>query len=209
VRVINEHDMERMFEYIKKTQETEFRSPSQREMQRKLRMTPPRCLRYTRLLAERGKISIENDGRIFLPHKLRVDANTPIPFGSAQLACGEASYLDERFEGMVSLPEIFTGSGEFVMIRAKGRSMERLCVRSGDYLVIRKQHTADSGDIVIAVRTDEWNGEQTDGTLKKYVLSDNGYVLRPYFDDDDEHDDIPFTEGYSITGKLVTLVRKY
>lgn len=62
--------------------------------------------------------------------------------------------------------------GEYFALRVRGDSMEpRIC--DGDVLIVRKQSTADTGDIVIALI----NGD--DATVKRFKRTDNGIMLVP------------------------------
>lgn len=62
--------------------------------------------------------------------------------------------------------------GEYFALRVRGDSMEpRIC--DGDVLIVRKQSTADTGDIVIALI----NGD--DATVKRLKRTDNGIMLVP------------------------------
>lgn len=62
--------------------------------------------------------------------------------------------------------------GEYFALKVKGDSMEpRIC--DGDVLIIRKQSTAETGDIVIALIDGE------DATVKKLKLLDEGMALIP------------------------------
>lgn len=63
--------------------------------------------------------------------------------------------------------------GEYAGFRVKGDSMTPR-IQEGDYLIVRKQSDADSGDIVIAFV----NGE--DATVKKLIKQENGITLQPF-----------------------------
>jgi repressor LexA len=206
MRVINENDLGRMLEYIIETQKGEGRSPSQREMMKKLRMTAPRVLRYVHLLAESGKIELNRDNTIAVPAEYDVSDINIVSFNSdTRVACGSAILIEEGFERNFALPDFFTGSGDCFMIRAKGDSMTGIGVMSGDYLIIRKQPTADFGDVVMAAKQCDEDIESVDGTLKKYTCENGEILLRPCNDD---YGDIPF-EGFRIIGVLVTVIRRY
>ena len=71
-------------------------------------------------------------------------------------------------------------------------------ILDGDYLIIRKQNTANEGDIIAALIDDE-------ATVKRYGKQ-NGV---PYlFPENDLFSPIPFnTEGCKILGKVIGLHR--
>ena len=74
------------------------------------------------------------------------------------IPCGEAQEEEEY----VNLPASLFGKGEFYILRASGDSMEDAGIAEGDMVVIRRQETADVGDIVVALDEDGRN------TLKRF-----------------------------------------
>lgn len=54
--------------------------------------------------------------------------------------------------------------------------MNKANIEAGDYVLVRRQNTADNNDIVVA-ETQE--GEDTTATLKKYVKINSTIELRP------------------------------
>lgn len=78
------------------------------------------------------------------------------------IPCGEAQEEEEYVEEYVNLPASLFGKGEFYILRASGDSMEDAGITEGDMVVIRRQETADVGDIVVALDEDGRN------TLKRF-----------------------------------------
>ena len=77
------------------------------------------------------------------------------------IACGLPEYAEENFEEYVALPTALFGSGESFLLRANGNSMIEAGIEPGDLVVVRKQATAEEGDIVVALVENET-------TLKRY-----------------------------------------
>lgn len=67
------------------------------------------------------------------------------------VACGEPQYAEEHFEEYVALPTAVFGKGEFFLLRADGYSMIEAGIEPGDLVVVRKQNTAEDGDIIVAL----------------------------------------------------------
>lgn len=90
--------------------------------------------------------------------------------------CGSPQEEQEQIEEYVSLPESIFGKGEFYILRAKGDSMVDAGIDEGDLVVIRKQPTAEIGEIVVALT------EDCENTLKKLgkTNTDDGTVLLNY-----------------------------
>ena len=125
----------------------------------------------------------------------------------------EAYDLNSEFRGVRFLTENgevrldrffgFPGISEPFMLEAEGDSMTGANIFAGDLLVIRRQPTAVSGDIVVAVRESEFGCEESDATLKRYKYKNGKYVLHP---ENDNYEDID-AAGFRIIGKLKCIVR--
>lgn len=87
------------------------------------------------------------------------------------IACGEPQYEEENFEAYVALPDALFGSGEHFILRAKGESMIEAGIDPGDLVVVRKQNTADEGDIVVALVDNET-------TLKRFYIDKEKKCVR-------------------------------
>ena len=87
------------------------------------------------------------------------------------VACGPGQEEEEQFVEYITMPESMVGSGEFFALIAKGESMVDAGVHPGDYVIVRKEHTAKDGDIVVALLDGKNN-------LKVLVREDGRYILR-------------------------------
>lgn len=87
------------------------------------------------------------------------------------IACGEPQYEEENFEAYVALPDALFGPGEHFILRAKGESMIEAGIDPGDLIVVRKQNTADEGDIVVALVDNET-------TLKRFFIDKEKKCVR-------------------------------
>lgn len=91
------------------------------------------------------------------------------------IPCGEATPEEEYVEDYVNLPASLFGKGEFYILRARGDSMTDAGIEEGDMVVIRKQQTANIGDIVVALDDENCN------TLKRFGGYDvKGNVILEY-----------------------------
>jgi repressor LexA len=71
------------------------------------------------------------------------------------VAAGQPILAEENVEEYVEVPELAGGGqGEFVL-RVAGDSMRDAGILEGDYVVVRRQDTADDGEIVVALVEDE------------------------------------------------------
>ena len=119
-----------------------------------------------------------------------------------------AGYPMEAVENIIDYEEIdedMARRGEFFALRIKGDSMEPRFVE-GDVVIVRKQETAESGDIVVALV----NGDSA--TIKKLKRHQNGITLmptnptyEPMYYSNEEIMELPVT----ILGKVVELRAKF
>ena len=109
--------------------------------------TVHRCLRD---MKENGEL--EYNGRRSVS-TLRIDMEQihhPVAV-LGYVACGEGQEETEEVIEYIRMPESLIGKGEFFALIAKGESMIDAGIAPGDYVIIRKQNTADIGDIVVAL----------------------------------------------------------
>jgi len=78
-----------------------------------------------------------------------------VPAGAPILA-------QENIEGSIAVDTSFLPSGETFTLRVVGESMVGAGIVDGDFVVVRKQNTAEPGDIVVAVIGD-------DATVKRFL----------------------------------------
>ena len=119
-----------------------------------------------------------------------------------------AGYPMEAVENIIDYEEIdeeMARRGEFFALRIKGDSMEPK-FSEGDVVIVRKQETADSGDIVVALV----NGDSA--TIKKLKRHQNGITLvpsnsayEPMYYSNEEIMELPV----NILGKVVELRAKF
>lgn len=110
----------------------------------------------------------------------------------------------DAIEEIIDYEEIdnkLASTGEFFGLKIKGDSMTpRIC--DGDVVIVRKQESADSGDVVIATI----NGD--DAVCKKLQIYDKTvllYSLNPAYDPID----VTGREDFKIIGKVVELRGKF
>ena len=117
-----------------------------------------------------------------------------IPAGTPNLAYEDKGNLLELAD---FLP---TGANqnEIFALKIKGESMIEAGILDGDTAIIRKQPTAEVGDIIAALLG---NNETT---LKKLAKENGKFYLEPA-----NNNYQPIHKSFTIIGKLVTIIRKY
>lgn len=112
------------------------------------------------------------------------------------VAAGQPIFASESYKGYVSLPDNFFSGDDLFILNVQGSSMIKIGMFDGDKVVVRKQETADNGDIVVALVDDS-------ATVKRFFKRDGKIILHP---ENDDMEDFIF-DNVSILGKVVGLVR--
>ena len=101
----------------------------------------------------------------------------------------------------VSLPADMLGAGEHFALEVKGDSMVEAGILDGDTVVIRKQDSANTGDIIVALIDDE---EATLKRLRKRGSSIALEAANPAYETR-----VLGPDRVKIQGRLVNLMRRY
>ena len=97
------------------------------------------------------------------------------------------------------IPPNIHDAHDIFMLTIRGESMLNAGILNDDKVIVRKQNTADNGDIVIAM-TDE-----NEATCKRFFKEDNYYRLQP---ENDLFEPI-ILDSVTILGKVISLYREY
>lgn len=152
---------------------------------------------YLTVLSERGLIEREGKGGIKVDKRFQASGVNAQLVG--QVACGEPIEAIENIEGSFVLPAELYGREALMLLKAEGESMKNVGIDDGDYIVIRKQDTAEYGDMVLAIIG-------TGGTVKTFYPQKNGkIVLHP---ENEQYDDI-VVDDCLIQGIVVGCMKKY
>ena len=116
------------------------------------------------------------------------------------VTAGTPILATENYDGYYVLPSAeFSGDGLF-LLTVQGDSMIKAGIFSGDKIVVRKQETAENGDIVVAMFDD---GISEGATVKRFYRRAGKFVLHP---ENDALIDYVLDE-VTILGKVVGLIR--
>jgi len=114
-----------------------------------------------------------------------------------RIAAGGPILAEEAVETVFPLPREIVGEGELFLLRVVGESMIDAAICDGDWVVVRRQPTADNGEIVAALLDDE-------ATVKTLQRRDGHTWLLPhnpaYSPIDGDH--------ATILGKVVSVIRR-
>ena len=110
----------------------------------------------------------------------------------------------EDIEGYISVDDEYLGDGEYFALTASGSSMKDVGIDEGDIVYIKRQMTAENGDIVAAIISDEITGESI-ATLKRFYKDEahKRFILHP---ENREMSDI-IVKDVSIVGIAVRVLK--
>ncbi|MDO5033908.1 MAG: transcriptional repressor LexA [Actinomycetaceae bacterium] len=133
---------------------------------------------------------------LFVPVAESLDGETTAAPLVGRIAAGEPITAEQSVDDIFTLPERLTGRGELFALEVSGESMIEAAICDGDFVVVRRQPSAEEGEIVAAMI----DGEATVKVLSK---SKGDVWLLPRNKD---YDPIPGNEA-TILGKVVTVIR--
>lgn len=94
-------------------------------------------------------------------------------------------------------PDLKSDAGELFMLKVHGESMINAGILNGDSVIVRKQSSANNGEIVVAMT------EENEATVKRFYKEKDHYRLQP------ENDTMApiILPKVTILGKVVSLYR--
>jgi repressor LexA len=118
-----------------------------------------------------------------------------------EIAAGGPLLAEENVEDYVNVPEMLERGGADFLLRVKGDSMVNAGILDGDIVVVRRQQTAQNGDIVVALAGED---EATDeATVKRFFREDGRVRLQP---ENDGLDPI-YAPHVQVLGKVTGVFR--
>ncbi|MDF2115398.1 transcriptional repressor LexA [Roseiarcaceae bacterium H3SJ34-1] len=136
------------------------------------------------------------------PQSSNDDMNAPIAIPvMGRIAAGTPISAIQSRSHTISMPPDFLSGGDHFALEVRGDSMIEAGILDTDTVIIRKQETAESGDIVVALIDDE---EATLKRLRRRGASIALEAANPAYETR-----IFGPDRVRIQGKLVSLIRKY
>ena len=122
--------------------------------------------------------------------------NVPIV---GKIAAGSPLLAVENIESYFPIPSEYLPDAQTFLLEVKGESMINAGIFDGDQVLVRKQSTAESGDIVVALMEDG-------ATVKTFYKEKGYYRLQP---ENDTMDPILVHGDIQILGKVFGVFRFY
>ena len=114
-----------------------------------------------------------------------------------KITAGEPILAVENVTDTFPIPLDFVGTGESFMLTVRGESMIEAGILDGDYILVRKQNTANNGEIVVALIGDE-------ATVKTFYKEKDHIRLQP----ENSTMDPIIVPNCEILGKVIGVFRK-
>jgi len=180
--------------------------PTVREVGARFHVTPRAAFDHLRALERKGHLrrraTAGRSSRV-LTLVERAPATREVPV-YGRIAAGEPLFAEQNLEGTLPVGvEWLAGKGEEVFaLKVRGDSMINAHIVEGDLVLVRRQQSAEPGDIVVALLDNE-------ATVKRFARQGEAIVLKP------EHPTMaPILvrqgqKGFKILGKVVGLVRGF
>lgn len=192
---------ELIFDFIKESSRESGFPPTVREIGEKFGITVKGAYDHMKAIEKKGYIKTEqNKSRAIV-----IVNNDEIPETDAvnipllgRIAAGSPIFASENIDEYLSFPKSMFGKGEYFALNVKGDSMIEGGIFDGDIAIIKKQATANNGEIVAALLDDS-------ATLKKFKLAGEKVHLIP---ENSRYQPI-ITDDVTILGKLSAVFRKY
>lgn len=116
-----------------------------------------------------------------------------------RIAAGSPILAEEDIEEIYPLPTELVGHDPVFLLRVRGDSMIDAGIYPDDYVVVRRQPTANDGEIVAALVADE------EATVKRFRNRDGRVVLES---ENPAYAPMVFTEGVELLGIVIALLRR-
>lgn len=196
----------RIMEFLRRWAEEHGYPPSVREIGEAVGLVSPSSVAYQLKVLERKGYLRRDPNR---PRAVDVrPASELVEEGGARptptyvpmlgrIAAGGPILAEEMIEDVYPLPRELVGDGTLFLLQVKGDSMIEAAICDGDWVAVRQQPEADSGDMVAALIDGE-------ATVKAYQVRDGRRWLVPR---NPAYEPIP-GEHATIMGKVVAVMRR-
>lgn len=145
--------------------------------------------RLQKTAGKKRAVAVANTNSVRVPLIGTVTAGTPI------LAA-------ENYEGYYTLPTAEFQGDDLFLLTVKGDSMIEAGIFNGDKIVVKKQETAENGDIVVAMFDD---GIEEGATVKRFFRRDGKFILHPENSALSDY----VLDTVTILGKVIGLLRSF
>ncbi len=196
--MVSEEKLIKVMDYIRKFTEENGYTPSVREIGKECGIKSTATVHsYIEKLQNKGYLNkTENKKRAVTIGK---GSGITVPL-IGTVTAGQPIFAYENYEDYFTFPAGEFKGEDIFMLRVQGTSMIDAGIMDGDKIIVRRQQTAENGEIVVALVEDS-------ATVKRFYKRDGQIVLHP---ENEALSDMIFSpEEVSILGKVIGLMRNY
>ena len=196
--MVSEEKLIKIMDYIRKFSEENGYTPSVREIGKECGIKSTATVySYLQKLQEKGYLNKASNKKRSVTLAKSSGVNIPL---IGTVTAGQPIFAYENYEDYYTFPAGEFKGEELFMLRVQGTSMIDAGIMNGDKIIVRRQETAENGEIVVAIVEDS-------ATVKRFYRRDGQIILHP---ENEALSDMVFEDGQvSILGKVVGLMRNY
>ncbi len=197
--MVNEEKLTKVMDYIRKFSEENGYTPSVREIGKECGIKSTATVHsYIEKLQTKGYLNKTDNKKRAVTIGKGSGVNIPL---LGVVTAGQPIFAYENYEDYYTFPVGEFKGDELFMLRVQGTSMIDAGIMDGDKIIVRRQQTAENGEIVVALVGDET------ATVKRFYKKDGKIVLHP--ENEALADMIFEPEEVSVLGKVIGLMRNY
>lgn len=196
--MIDEQKLIKVMDFIRKFSEENGYTPSVREIGLQCNIKSTATVHsYLQRLQDKGYLNKTDNKKRSVSLAKSSGVNIPL---IGTVTAGQPIFAYENYEDYYTFPAGEFKGDDLFMLRVQGTSMIDAGIFDGDKIVVRRQQTAENGEIIVALVEDS-------ATVKRFYKRDGKIILHP---ENEELADMVFPpEQVSILGKVVGLIRNY
>jgi repressor LexA len=178
--------------------------PTMQEIAENFGVKPPSIYQQIVLLEKRGLVerSGQNRARNIRLTEAGMDQLLPVQGVlkvaiRGRVAAGSPFFAEDNVLGHLHVDETLARRGELFALEVSGDSMVDVGIKDGDYVIVRQQPVAETGDIVVALLS-------TGATVKRLHIDRDRIELRP---ESKRHRPIDVSQDheFQIAGKVLSV----
>lgn len=193
---------------IEKSISSTGKAPSIREIQREIGCSSPMgVVSHLKSLERKGfirRIEGQRRGIVLDSKDGRAESDlVQVPL-VGDVACGMPIWAEELIQDWIPIStKLIRGSKDGIfMLNAKGDSMNLAGIDDGDYIIFKKQNTAENGDKVVVLIG-------TEATVKRIKILKDHVEFHPMSSNKNHKVLIPGAGTFMIQGKVIGVVKNY
>ena len=198
--MVNEEKLIKVMDYIRKFSEENGYTPSVREIGKECGIKSTATVHsYIEKLQNRGYLNKTDNKKRAVTIGKSTGVNIPL---LGTVTAGQPIFAYENYEDYFTFPVGEFRGDDLFMLRVQGTSMIDAGIMDGDKIIVRRQRTAENGEIVVAMVN-----EEESATVKRLFRRGGKVILHP---ENEALSDMIFEPNeVSILGKVVGLMRNY